>query len=120
MSYDLEDAREHYFAAGGLESDIGPRQDPGWYWRRAAKLWRMKNPRETRTVAVMSGSDWTDASCTHMKVPNGLNLEAEHAAWRVWYETVFCKQAGADYVTFARWLIQRGAKDAEVEEFVVW
>jgi len=44
MSYmnehDLKQAREHYFAAGGLESDIGPRNDPTWYWRRAAKLWR--------------------------------------------------------------------------------
>lgn len=38
----LDDAREHYFAAGGLESDLGPRDEPEWYWRRAAKLWRDK------------------------------------------------------------------------------
>lgn len=37
---DLEEAREHYFGAGGLESDIGPRSEPIWYWRRAAKIWR--------------------------------------------------------------------------------
>ena len=41
-SLELEQARETYFAAGGIESDIGPRDDPGWYWRRAAKLWRSK------------------------------------------------------------------------------
>ncbi|MHC4864606.1 MAG: hypothetical protein ACYTEX_11005 [Planctomycetota bacterium] len=39
---DLENARECYFAAGGQESDIGPRDNPEWYWRRAAKAWRDK------------------------------------------------------------------------------
>ena len=37
-STDLHDAREAYFAAGGQESDIGPRLNAGWYWRRASKL----------------------------------------------------------------------------------
>ena len=37
---ELKDARECLFAAGGLESDLGPRDDAKWYWRRAAKLWR--------------------------------------------------------------------------------
>ena len=39
---DLEEAREHYFASGMPESDIGARSDPTWYWRRAAKAWREK------------------------------------------------------------------------------
>ena len=38
--FGLDKARECYFAAGGQESDIGPRDDPEWYWRRAAVLWR--------------------------------------------------------------------------------
>jgi hypothetical protein len=33
----LEDAREFYFGLGLMESDIGPRENPLWYWRRAAK-----------------------------------------------------------------------------------
>jgi hypothetical protein len=37
---ELEEARECYFAAGGVESQIGPRDNPMWYWRRAAKCWR--------------------------------------------------------------------------------
>ena len=39
---DLEEARECLFAAGGQESDLEPRDDPAWYWRRAAKLWQDK------------------------------------------------------------------------------
>jgi hypothetical protein len=35
---DLEQARALYFSLGGLESDLGPRDDPNWYWRRAAKM----------------------------------------------------------------------------------
>jgi hypothetical protein len=41
----MDQARECYFAAGGLESDIGPRDNATWYWRRAAKLWRSKSER---------------------------------------------------------------------------
>jgi hypothetical protein len=35
---ELEQARSIYFSLGGLESDLGPRDDPNWYWRRAAKM----------------------------------------------------------------------------------
>jgi hypothetical protein len=34
---DLEDARQAYFIEGGIESDIGARSNPSWYWRRAVK-----------------------------------------------------------------------------------
>lgn len=36
---ELEEAKEHYYQAGGVPSDVGAR-DAHWYWRRAAKLWR--------------------------------------------------------------------------------
>ena len=39
---DLAAARKAYFDLGGIESDIGPRDDAGWYWRRAFKLARNK------------------------------------------------------------------------------
>lgn len=41
----MENARECYFAAGGIESDVGPRDVATWYWRRAAKLWMNKSER---------------------------------------------------------------------------
>ena len=34
-SSDLETAREQYFALGGHESEIGPRDSVDWYRRRA-------------------------------------------------------------------------------------
>lgn len=37
-----ESAREYYFALGGMESMVGPREDAEWYWRRAAKLGKDK------------------------------------------------------------------------------
>ena len=34
-------ARECYFALpGAMESDIGPRPESSWYWRRAARGWQ--------------------------------------------------------------------------------
>ena len=39
---DLVEAKKYYFEAGGLESDLGPRKDPIWYWRRASKMWKDK------------------------------------------------------------------------------
>lgn len=47
-AHDLVDARESYFAAGGVESDLGPRDDPKWYWVRAAKLWRDSAEQNTK------------------------------------------------------------------------
>ena len=38
QKHDLEDAREIYFTMGGIESDIGARNNPSWYWRRAMTL----------------------------------------------------------------------------------
>jgi hypothetical protein len=37
-SSDINEARSYYFSVGGLESDLGPRTNSSWYWRRAAKL----------------------------------------------------------------------------------
>lgn len=51
MDWELEQARECYFAAGGVESDIGPRDNAKWYWRRAAKHWRDK--RETKVERLL-------------------------------------------------------------------
>ena len=42
FNFELHQARECLFEAGGVESDIGPRDDTNWYWRRAAKMWRDK------------------------------------------------------------------------------
>lgn len=51
---DLREAREFYFAAGGVESDLGPRSDAEWYWRRAAKAWREKAESATRSAQAMA------------------------------------------------------------------
>ena len=40
LAGELEEARKFYFSAGMPESDIGGRDDPTWYWRRAAKRYR--------------------------------------------------------------------------------
>jgi hypothetical protein len=47
---ELEQARSIYFSLGGLESDLGPRDDPNWYWRRAAKMARDERIGATRTL----------------------------------------------------------------------
>lgn len=42
IDYDMEQARELYFSAGGLPSQIDRSNDIQWYLRRAAILWRDK------------------------------------------------------------------------------
>lgn len=76
-----------------------------------------------RIVAIRSGGDWNDASCDHVAVPAGLDLNAEHECYRRWYENEYCSQlhlAGGrvPYMTFVEWLKTRcGAEDAKIEEF---
>lgn len=49
---ELERAREAYFEMGGIESDIGPRDDPSWYWRRAFKIARTRMESAESKLAV--------------------------------------------------------------------
>lgn len=79
---------------------------------------------EKRIVAIMGGGDWYDASVEHLVVPSGMDLNAEHRAYREWYHREYCtaQRAGNKmaYLGFSEWLIKQGAHrtaDDEVLEF---
>ena len=38
-----------------------------------------------RHIAIICGDDWTNSSCTHLKVPESVNLKIEHGKYRKWY-----------------------------------
>lgn len=76
-----------------------------------------------RIVAILDGGDWTDASCEHLVVPEGVDLVAAAAAWRCWYEETYLAKNGpatvpVPYMSFTDWLkTHHGATEAPVEEF---
>ena len=78
-----------------------------------------------KRVALCGGSDWTDACCRHIMVPDSCQLERAATDWRSWYETHYLPQlhAGAQpkYLSFYQFLIRRyeASLDTEIEEFWV-
>lgn len=71
-----------------------------------------------KLVAVESGEDWADASVDYLSMPTEVDLVQAHAAWRRWYEDIYCpanttwlrsgRPVGGkpDYVGFPQWLVQ--------------
>lgn len=74
----------------------------------------------SRLVAIKRGEGWSDASVEFLTIPDGMDLAAENAAWEKWLRTVYIPRIGtldrAEYITFAQWLVEKGATVAEVEE----
>lgn len=69
----------------------------------------------------MSGGDWYDASCEHLAIPDGMDLENEHRKHAEWYAKYWRDLDNGKkpkYFTFIEWLIKNGARKAtEIEEF---
>lgn len=86
--------------------------------------------------AILSGGDWADASVEHLLIPDGTNLDQERANREVWYQEEYLPKLRdwhskhqernpddsyvnppPNYFTFSDWLLKRGAKIADVDEF---
>lgn len=67
-----------------------------------------------RLVAIIGGDEW-DSSCTHVVVPDGMDLEAEKKAYTKW---LLGRERGS-WKNFDTWLIEHGAREAgpDVEIF---
>lgn len=85
---------------------------------------------DTRPVLITGGGDWCDASADLLEIPIDVNLTAEHAAWRQWYDTEYhpavklrdaapahAKPPCPKYIHFLDWLRNRGATDSNIETF---
>lgn len=68
-----------------------------------------------KITAIHGGGDWHDASAEYLVLPDGVDIAAEHAAWRAWYETEYCPglRGGArvEYVDLVQWLKRKGARE---------
>lgn len=82
---------------------------------------------DTRTVAIMSGGDWNDASVYFLDVPADLDLDKAYEAYNQWYNEVYRPQLPRrplgeplkiPYKTFTEWLKEIYlAEDADIEEY---
>lgn len=76
-----------------------------------------------REVAIYTGSDWTDASAEHVRVPDELVLEEAQKRYGEWYRNEYCGAAlrptgQIAYMTFRQWLMSReGCLESEIEEY---
>ena len=75
-----------------------------------------------KLVAIRSGSDWTDARCEHVLVPNDIDFGAVERGWQTWYDNEYLPALHAGnqprYISFEVMLVERyGATSAPVEEY---
>ena len=72
-----------------------------------------------RTVAILGGGDWNDASVSHVSVPDDMDLDAKYKEYRAWYRewSGNSQRKFGDYQSFEEWLLKNGAEVADVEEF---
>ena len=77
-----------------------------------------------KITAIHGGGDWADASAEYLVLPDGMDIETEHAAYRVWYRTEYFPAVDAGknpkFVTLYEWLKQKGARDPDDDEFQVF
>ena len=60
-----------------------------------------------KIIALIHDGDCSDCSCTHIAVPDGMDVEREREAFK----------KDREVSRFEDWLKQRGATDAAVDEF---
>ena len=77
-----------------------------------------------RLVLIKSGNDWVDGCAEVFEIPQGLDLPAEHANWKMWYSKEYLPSvrlggiaSDVKFVSFDEWLEGRGARYIEIEEF---
>ena len=77
-----------------------------------------------KITAIHSGGDWYDASAEYLILPSGMNIEAQSAAWRVWYRNVYCPalhpRSGVEFVTLVQWLKRAGAVAPSPDELEIF
>ena len=67
-------------------------------------------PCYVKLAAIMGGGDWADASVDHVKLRDGVNLDAAQKEYRHWYENEYRQpnsiRLRPQYYTFTEWLIK--------------
>jgi len=64
-----------------------------------------------KTVAIMGGGDWADASVDHLVIPSDMDIDQAYND----YYTDICRP-NARWVSFVEWLMQHGARDTTDDE----
>lgn len=104
-------------------------------WNLKKLIWLYEQMLAKRHVLLMSGGDWADASADLIDVPSGVDLQAEHDAYRKWYRESYVpsytawsklenkysdenRQLCMKYLSFKEWLLSKGcAANTTIEVF---
>jgi len=64
-----------------------------------------------KSVAMLSGGDWADASVDLLDIPKSVDLDVVAKEHRQWYTRVYCPEFSAGnkpkYFTLTEWLIEK-------------
>lgn len=61
-----------------------------------------------KTVAILGGGDWADASVAHLDMPKHVSIENAKKEYNKWYHEEYCSNLNTPtkipYLSFTEWL----------------
>lgn len=75
-----------------------------------------------KTVALLSGGDWADASVDLLDIPDDMDVESVKEEWREWYNTMYrpsIRTGRIKFKTVVDLLLEKGATRSDIEEYQV-
>jgi len=72
-----------------------------------------------KTVALLGGYDWADASVDILDIPDDMDIDAVRKEWQEWYNTVYRPSHSRDGVVYKNvidLMIEKGAKISNIEK----
>ena len=80
----------------------------------------------SKLVGVLGGGDWTDASVTHLVIPDDMDLSQQKINYNRWYKNVYVpslrepSKRCENFYSFTQWLIKNGARDATEDDILIY
>lgn len=72
-----------------------------------------------KTVALLGGGDWNDASVEILDIPDDMDIDEVRKEWQEWYNTVYRPSHSRDKVEYKDLIdlmIEKGAKISNIEK----
>ena len=75
-----------------------------------------------KTVALLGGGDWTDASVDLLVIPDDMDVLEMQRQWDLWYVDEYLPSFGYNTIKFkslAEFMLEKGAKRSDIEEYEI-
>lgn len=76
-----------------------------------------------KTVVLLGGGDWTDASVDLLDIPEDMDVEVIKNEWRTWYNVEYLPKFRSgnaiQYKSIIDFLLEKGAKRSDIERYEI-